>query len=137
MKSYPLNYNEFKDGLREDKLLGLKCLDCNAVVVPPNGVCTECGSLNMEVRPTPARGVIKTFTVIRVGPEGYPPPYVVAMVELEEKSWIMGNLEGLDPNSLTLDIIGRPVKVSPRFFPPANEAEGGIEGLAFIFTPED
>jgi hypothetical protein len=136
MRSYPLNYNQFKDGMREGRLLGLKCQDCNSVTVPPNGVCPECGGLNLEVTPTPARGVIKTFTVIRVGPEGYPPPYVVAMVELEEKSWIMGNLEGLDPNTMTMDVIGLPVKVSPRFFTPANPADGGREGLAFIFTPE-
>jgi uncharacterized OB-fold protein len=47
--------------------------------------------------------------VIRVAPEGMTPPYAIVIVELEQGPWVMGNIIGLNPDQLSLDLIGRKV----------------------------
>lgn len=71
--------------------------------------------------------------MIRVGPIGFKAPYVVALVELADGPYVLGNLEGLDPNQVTLETIGRRVSVGYRLYPPP-DPECGIEGLALTFT---
>ncbi len=135
MRQYPLTFNEFKQGLQDGKLLGLRCLDCGTVVVPPGAVCTSCGSSKFERDSFARKGTIRTFTVIRVGPEGFQPPYVVAMVELRDGPYIVGNLVGIEPEKASLDLIGKSVSVGARIVPPESP-EGGVEGMAFAFELE-
>ena len=57
------------------------------------------------------KGTIRTFTVVRVAPEGKIPPYVVAMVELDEGPWVMGNIINIDPNEASMSLIGEKVNL--------------------------
>ena len=107
--SYTLTFSQYHEGLKKGKFLGLKCDDCGAYTFPPLGVCSNCGSSSMQVTEIEDRGTIRTFTVIRVAPEGMTPPYVVVIVELEQGPWVMGNILGLNPDQLSLDLIGRKV----------------------------
>jgi uncharacterized OB-fold protein len=47
--------------------------------------------------------------VIRVAPQGKKPPYVVAMVELNEGAWAIGNLVDINPDESSMDLIGKRV----------------------------
>ncbi len=114
---YALNFDSFREGLREGKLLGLKCNDCGGYTAPPRKVCGECGSENMEVVSLSGRGEIQTFTVIHVAPEGFEPPFTVAMAKLEEGPWVMGNVEGIDPEKVSMDLIGRRITVGYKDVP--------------------
>lgn len=133
MRQYPLTYNEFKKGLADGKLLGLKCQGCGSYTTPPNGVCTSCGSSRLEVKTLSNKGKIKTFTVIRVAPIGFDPPYIVSMVALEDGPWVVGNVVGIDPNKANIELLEKEVSVGYRLLP-YNEAEGGIEGFVLTFT---
>ncbi len=128
-----LTYNEFKDALKEGRLLGMKCSDCSEITTPPRGVCGSCGSFNYDIVEMQPSGTVKTFTVIRVAPMGYKPPYIVGMVELDQGPWMLGNIEGVSPDEAGMDLIGRKVSVSGKFFPPPDE-ENGVEGLALTFS---
>ncbi|MFZ5644630.1 MAG: Zn-ribbon domain-containing OB-fold protein [Bacillota bacterium] len=75
-----------------------------------------------------------TYTVIRVAPEGYKAPYMVAMVETEEGPRLIGNLEGIDIDSDGNKIIGRKVTIGHRVIAPGNYTAG--EGVAITFRPE-
>lgn len=108
---YKLTFNTYRDALKEGKLLGLKCNQCGACTLPPRKVCSECGSEDMDIVSLSGNGEIQTFTVIFVPPEGFEAPFIVAMVKLDEGPWVMGNIEGVDPNNVTMDIIGRRVTV--------------------------
>jgi uncharacterized protein len=132
MNKYPLTYEEFKQGLQEDKLLGLKCLDCGELLLPPGAVCTSCGSSRMEVKTFAKRGKVKTFSVIRVGPAGYNTPYIVALVELEDGPWVVGNLTAFDPQNASMDLIEREVTVGSKILP-RDPAEPGQEGCVLTF----
>jgi len=111
---YKLTYNQFMQGLEQEKLLGLVCDGCGAATCPPLGVCRACGGQELRVAEMNGVGTLRTFTVVRVAPEGRTPPYVVAMVELDEGPWVMGNLEGLPLDQSNMDIIGKKVKVGSR-----------------------
>jgi uncharacterized OB-fold protein len=136
MPPYPLNYHQYVEGLKAGRLPGLKCRDCGTVFTPPNGVCVNCGGRVLSVADLTPRGMIRTFTVIRVGPEGFKAPYVVAMVELEDGPHVLGNLEGVDPDAAGLELIGRPVNVGAHIFPRA-ENEAGPDGAALTFALAD
>jgi uncharacterized OB-fold protein len=104
---YKLIFNAYREALKEGKFVGLKCNQCQAYTVPPRKVCAECGSEDMEIVPLSGKGEIQTFTTVFVPPEGFEAPFIVAMVKLDEGPWVMGNVEGVDPNNVTMDIIGR------------------------------
>ncbi|SFQ95412.1 Zn-ribbon domain-containing OB-fold protein [Desulfoscipio geothermicus] len=132
--TYPLTHRQYYEGLKAGKLLGLKCKNCGSYTVPPKICCAECGGTDVEVAQLSGRGEIRTFTVIRVAPEGFKAPYIVALAELEEGPWLMGNVDGLDPANTVEDITGKKVKVGHRVIPPTNYTAG--EGVAVTFLLE-
>ncbi len=110
---YPLTFAQYQQGLSEGKLLGLHCQSCGAYTVPPQGVCRNCQGqilLPVEVK---GQGTIRTFTVIRVAPEGKQPPYVLALVELEQGPWVMGLLMNRDPEKADMGLIGKKIRLRP------------------------
>jgi uncharacterized OB-fold protein len=110
---YPLTFEQYQQGLRGGKLLGLHCRSCKAYTVPPQGVCRSCQGQNLLPVEVTGRGTIRTFTVIRVAPEGKKPPYVLALVELEQGPWVMGLLTDRDPEKADMGLIGKRVRLAP------------------------
>lgn len=110
---YPLTFEQYQQGLREGKLKGLHCQSCEAYTVPPQGVCRNCQGQNLLPVEVKGEGTIRTFTVIRVAPEGKQPPYVLALVELEQGPWVMGLLVDTDPERADMGLIGKRVLLAP------------------------
>ena len=136
MKSYPLPYTAFLERMKAGDLAGLKCMDCSGYIIPPNAVCPECGSSNLEAHSFSKKATLRTFTIIRVGPTGFQVPYIVALAELEEGPWVMGNVVDFDPEKADMALIGQAVSIGHRLI--ANEAgEGPDEGVAFTFAIQE
>ena len=130
---YTLTVNTFRQALREGKFLGLKCNQCGGYTVPPKKVCSECGSEDMKATELSRVGVIRTGTVIYVGPKGYPTPNTVIIVELAEGPWVTANLINWSPEKESImDIIGRKGKIGYQDVP-AHEFSAG-EQLALTFS---
>jgi uncharacterized protein len=130
-----LTHKQYFAALRENTLKGLKCLECGALTVPPKATCEDCGSSKLDVTLLSGEGTIKTFTVIRVAPEGLEAPYVVVLVELKEGPWIMGNLKGIEPDQTTMNIIGRGVTLGHRVMTQLKYTAG--EGVVPLFSLAD
>jgi uncharacterized OB-fold protein len=113
-----LYFKEYNEALKQNKILGLKCRACGAITVPPKMACRQCAGLDMEVVEVKGSGKIRTFTTVFVGAEGRESevPYVLVIVELEEGPWLMGNLEGVDPKTASMEIIGKKVKMGNKVF---------------------
>jgi uncharacterized OB-fold protein len=111
---YKLTFKDYNEALKANKLMGLKCQDCGAVLVPPKLVCRECAGSNMEVVELKGTGKIQTFTTCNVAPEGRENeiPYTILLVELDEGPWVMGNLTGTDPAATSMEMIGQRVKMA-------------------------
>jgi uncharacterized protein len=110
---HKLTFKDYNAALKETKLLGLKCESCGAVMAQPRLVCGKCGSTDLSIIDLKGSGVIQSFTVMNVAPEGREAevPYIIVLVELSEGPWIMGNLTGLAPADAVMDIIGKQVIV--------------------------
>ncbi|MGB9846784.1 MAG: hypothetical protein ACPLRH_04680 [Desulfotomaculales bacterium] len=55
----------------------------------------------------------------------------MAMAELEEGPWFLGNLEGVDADRASQELIGKKVKVGHKVVPPMRYSAG--EGVAVTF----
>lgn len=128
-----LTYKMFMDAAENDKgFLGLQCNDCGAYTFPPQGVCRECGSFNYEVVQLSGRGIIRSYTVIRVPPEGFDAGYIVGLVELFEGPWVMVNIRTAEQPDMNL--IGKAGSVI------CNETRedkfSGGKKIVFLFYPD-
>jgi hypothetical protein len=100
----------FWTGGLEGVLLIERCQDCARWQHPPTGRCESCGG---DVVPTPVsgRGTVFTYTVNRqqYHPD-VPPPYTIAIVELDEQAdlRVVANVVGCDEPELC---VGLPVQV--------------------------
>jgi hypothetical protein len=113
-----LAFKEYNEALKENRLLALKCSECEAITVPPKMLCRNCASEKMEVIELGGGGVITTFTTVNVAPEGREEevPYIVVMVGLDEGPWVMGNLTGIGPDGASMELIGKRVEMGHTVF---------------------
>jgi len=137
---YKLTFEAYNKSLKKNKLLGLACKDCKAITAPPKMVCSECSGTNLDVVELSGRGTIKTFTINFVAAKGREceAPYAIVLVELAEGPWIMGNLMVIDPDKVTMDIIGKKVvmgKLGPKVFPGDTYSAG--DGARPLFNLEN
>ena len=104
---------EYFTALKENKLLGVKCTICGFITAPPRLACRKCACQDTNVIELSGKGTIITFTSVYIPPENRrgKAPYLVVMVELDEGPWIMGDLNGPDPTTATLELIGKRVKM--------------------------
>jgi uncharacterized OB-fold protein len=108
---HKLTFKDYNAALMQNRLIGLKCGGCGAVTIQPRLTCRDCGSPNMGVIDLNGTGIIQSFTVVNVAPEGRQTeaPYIVVLVELNEGPWIMGNLCGIAPADATMDVMEKRV----------------------------
>ena len=134
---YKLTFKEYSQALKENRLLGLKCRQCATITVPPRMVCRKCSSPELDIVDLSGQGTIETFTTAFVAAEGREDeaPYTIVMVALDEGPWLMGNLIGIDPEKVGMEIMGRRVKLGHRVFTGDKYSAG--EAARPIFSLED
>ncbi|MEW5735674.1 MAG: Zn-ribbon domain-containing OB-fold protein [Thermodesulfobacteriota bacterium] len=125
-----LSFETYQQGLSEGRLLCARCQACGRRYLPPQAVCPDCGG-GLSAEEVEKRGTIRTFTVIRVPPEGMEAPYIVAMVELSCGAWALGNLTGVSADAAGMDLIGGSVAVDSRVVPADKYAAGDLRVLSF------
>jgi uncharacterized OB-fold protein len=110
-----ISFNQF---LGEEKLMGSKCKQCDAVYVPPRPKCIECHKSDMQWIEIKGKGKLAAFTCISIGPsfmteEGYnrKNPYCVGVVELDEGPRVDARIEGVEPSKPDDIRVGTPMRV--------------------------
>jgi uncharacterized OB-fold protein len=94
------------------RLIGGKCKACGDVVFPKRVLCDMCGSDEpMEEALIGEKGVLDTYTVVRVGYPGYDLPYMIAVVTLPEGKdlQVLAQLEDCEPEEVR---IGMPLALT-------------------------
>jgi uncharacterized protein len=87
--------NQFRDALARGELLVQKCEACGKLNMYPRHACPFCQSLSLGWQKTQGRGVIHSFTVLRMGaPEGFETdlPYALAVIKLDEGVQLLARL---------------------------------------------
>ena len=131
---YLLTSKKFEEALREGKLLGLKCNHCGQYTVPPQMVCSECGSEDMEISEVSRNGEVQTFTVIYIPVEGFEAPYIVALIKLEVGPLVTANIIGIEPEKATMALIGRKGSIDYKEVAADNFSGGDRIALTFSLT---
>ena len=93
----------FWTGGADGQLRVQACTECAALVHPPAPICPRCRSRNWEPTPVSGRGVVVGYTInAHRWLPGFDPPYVVAVVALEEDSDVRltTNIIGCDPGDV-------------------------------------
>ena len=82
-------------------LVGSKCVICDIIHFPPRTFCLNCNmDEGMQEHNLNGNGVIESFTTIYVSPDGFEPPYVIALIRTDEGPLI------------TSQVIDEPEKIS-------------------------
>jgi uncharacterized OB-fold protein len=72
-------------GGADGELRVYRCQDCRGWIHPPTRACWRCHSRSVAPEAASGRGVVAAFTVNQhPWLPGFPPPYVIAIVEMEE-----------------------------------------------------
>ena len=99
----------FWEGTAREELRIQRCTSCQELRHPPGPACSRCQSLEWDFVVSAGRGAIYSFVVHHHPP--VPPhstPFVVAVVELEEGTRLIGNVLDIEPADVE---IGMPVQV--------------------------
>lgn len=88
----------FWTGGRDGALMIYRCRACGRFFHPPAPACFRCRSTEVGPEPVSGRGRVAAFTINRQPwLPGFPPPYVVAMIEIAEEPdvRVMSNVVGV------------------------------------------
>jgi len=102
----PENEHYWKGGARGE-LTFLRCGECSTYVHPPAPVCPTCLSKGLVPAAVSGRARLLTWTVNHhPWIPGFEPPYVIAIVEIEEQRGlrITTNLVNCTPDQLRMDL---------------------------------
>ena len=100
----------FWRGGANGELRFLRCAACAQFVHPPSPVCPQCLSRELAPAAVSGRATLLTYTVNHhPWIPGFDPPYVIAIVEIEEQRGLRltTNLVGCDEQSIA---IGMPLR---------------------------
>ena len=95
----------------DGRLRFLRCTVCGYYVHPPSPICPICLTKTLAPSIVSGRATVATYTInIQPWIPGFDPPYVIAIVEIEEQPSVrlMTNIVGCAPEDVT---IGMPVEV--------------------------
>lgn len=102
---------DFWTGGADGELRIARCRACGFYVNPPAPVCPRCYGRDLRAEAVSGRGEVYTFTVNRhPWLPSIPPPYVLALIELEEQEGlrVFSNVVDCDVDDVR---IGLPVEV--------------------------
>ncbi|MFL6055019.1 MAG: OB-fold domain-containing protein [Actinoallomurus sp.] len=99
----------FWDGVRDGELRIQRCAECGRLRHPPGPMCPECHATKRGHVTASGRGTLHSYVVHHHPPvPGLDPPFVVALVDLEEGVRMVGNLLDCPPDQV---LIGMPVEL--------------------------
>ncbi len=122
--------SKFLKGLKEGKILGVKCNKCGRVMVPPREFCEVCFKPINEWVELKDTGVVETFSISYIGPDAEPleEPEIVAVIAIDGASPHMGILHKLGEVKPEDVYIGMKVKA---VWKPEEEREGAITDIVY------
>ncbi len=102
----------FWHGGGQGELRFLRCTSCGWWLHPPAPICPNCLSRELAVTAVSGRGTVYAFTVNwQPWLPGFDPPYVVAIVELDEQPGLRltTNIVGCEPDEVSTGLAVRVV----------------------------
>jgi uncharacterized protein len=96
---------EFYAFLARGELRLQRCTACGTWRHPPRHRCAHCGSGDVAWDAPAGAGRVFSWTVThRAVDPAFFPPYAIVIVELDEGPRLVGNVRGIEPSELALDL---------------------------------
>jgi uncharacterized protein len=121
------------EGAQEHRLLIQRCLSCGTLRHPPLPACGVCRSFEWDTVESSGRGTLYSFVVVhypQVPAFEYPLP--IGLVQLEEGTRVVANLQGVEPSDVRIGMTLRAEFVDcdddlslPVFVPDDTDGSGG------------
>src|SRR5215472_1516282 len=125
--------SKYLEGLKDGKLIGRKCNQCQRILVPPRMYCEQCFRPTDEWVQVKDTGTINTFSISHVNADASrtKEPLVVAVIDIDGASPGMGILHHMgevepDPAKVR---VGMKVKA---VWKSAHEREGAITDIRYF-----
>lgn len=101
----------FWESAKAGRLMLQSCLTCAKAYFPPRPFCPRCGSREVTAFAASGRATLYSYIISHLPAPGYEPPFIVAVVALEEGPRMMANIVDCpaDPDALVIDM---PLEVS-------------------------
>ena len=112
-------------------LIGFKCNECGASVFGTAIFCQQCTSTDLIAVDLGDKGILFSFTIVRIPPAGWPGdiPYVLGQVELPSGPQVLAEVVDCEHEDLT---IGMAVQMVLRAVPAEN---GGPDKAVYKWCP--
>ena len=117
----------FYDNLKKGKFTTVRCKRCGHIIWPPEVICPECVSDDLEWIELPKRGKVYAFTV-QVGaiPPGFKPPLIQAIIDLPNGVRLIAPIIDTKPEELQ---VGDEVEIVVFKIPPDSYGERVLFGF--------
>jgi len=115
-------------------LIGGKCKNCGDICFPKRILCYVCESEEpLEEVLIGEKGVLNTYTVVRMGYPNFDIPYIMAIVTLPESDdlHVVAQLEGCEPEEVR---IGMPLVITTGKI--KTDVSTGKDVIAYKYRPE-
>ena len=125
--------SRFFGELRNGRIIGSLCPQCQRVLVPARTFCDACFVETTESKAVSLQGTLETFTILTHSLPGSPePPFVVGYVTLDGASTaVLNYVEGVDLTDL--DAAGEALLKRPRVHVEFNDTlQGSITDFKFV-----
>ena len=115
----------------EGTLVGFKCRECGVTVFGPATFCQACTSFDVDQIDLGQKGILYSYTIVRIPPAGWPGPvpYILGQVELPAGPQVLAEIIDCEADDLT---IGMPVELAIQAVP---AQEGGQDKLVYKWRP--
>ena len=92
------------DAARTGTLIGFKCNECEASVFGPAIFCQQCTSTDLKAVDLGNKGILFSFTIVRIPPAGWPGeiPYVLGQVELPSGPQVLAEVINCEHKDLKI-----------------------------------
>ncbi len=112
-------------------LIGFKCNECGTTVFGPAIFCQQCTSTDLEAVELGGKGILFSYTIVRIPPAGWPGevPYVLGQVELPQGPQVLAEVIDCEHDDLR---IGMAVEMTLRAVPAEN---GGPAKAVYKWRP--
>jgi uncharacterized OB-fold protein len=115
-------------------LLAWTCTACGARYFDRRNACARCGARGdgaFERRRVATTGQLRSFTIVHRAAPGVAVPFISAVVELDDGTWVKANVVGVEPDPARLRL-GMPLRLTT--WPCATDSNGAT-AWAFGFEP--
>jgi uncharacterized OB-fold protein len=118
-------------GPLEGTFIGFNCQECDTTVFGPAIFCQSCTSTQLEAVELGGKGILFSYTIVRIPPAGWPGdvPYVLGQVELPQGPQVLAEVIDCEHDDLK---IGMAVEMTIQAVPAEN---GGPDKAVYKWRP--